>query len=925
MDVEVGAPIPGAGLGINGSTDWHAAVSQDWQMLEQAPAEVRADHNVICEAMRDSNGQALRFASDALRGDREFLLGAAQEMGPAVLEHASDELRADREFIMEVADYCNPGDVIWYVPEEIRAELLSDRVFMLEAVGQVGAEVLEHASAELRADKSFILAAAEHCVSKGEAVQFATDELRKEFYTDRDFMLQAIEEAGPGVLEDASEALRADRAFLVSAAERCSLAEVLPYACEELRAVLSASKPKAAPPRLPSPRLPMPPAGRLPSFRPPAPAADLHVKAASVPGRAFELPRPLQAAAPGRPLPPVGVPGQGLLPPGLRGFPLAGTGALPLTAPVVSTMPGLDLMPALHQVQAPQVPQVPQLSPAQSVQSVQSVQLPAVTVPLQQVPPVQPVQPVPPVQQVQAPAVVVLTEKKIGVQVRRGPDWVWENQDGGDGQLGITENHSEDGWVQVRWATGECGVYRVGLEGRYDLLEVLPTAPAAPVPAVPAGPGLPSVQVVAAAVLAGAPAAAAPVVAPAAAPAAAAQRPVPPWRRRVSSTESITPVEAATPTPAASAAPAPAATATTAVTVEAQAPAPAAATGPAVVAVAAEGAAPATAAAAAAAVAAVAAAAGVGAVEVAASAPEELSVIEVQAGQGSGAADPRKRGSPAVPPWQRNRRRKTDDGVVVETDPASDADAEAAAAAEALAEACAELLGEAPLDLPLSTEEVPEASVPAPTDAAMAPSGPAQPAPANQAPAQDAVPPTPEPSTPAAAAEAVPAAPAAAAPSEPAAPEAPSAAGVPAAVAEPAAKEAEKAVEAEEIRSPAEDALQAVRELGPDALEGVPADLRGDREFMLAVSRYCPLADVLRHFSDELHAELLADREFVLRAVEEIGVAVLGYANPKLRSDLGFMMEAAACSSAAEAMKYASKELRAELEGNDESDSEISL
>mmetsp|Transcript_48522 Transcript_48522/g.149915 ORF Transcript_48522/g.149915 Transcript_48522/m.149915 type:complete len:142 (-) Transcript_48522:146-571(-) len=141
-------------------------------------------------------------------------------------------------------------------------------------------------------------------------------------------------------------------------------------------------------------------------------------------------------------------------------------------------------------------------------------------------------------------------------------------------------------------------------------------------------------------------------------------------------------------------------------------------------------------------------------------------------------------------------------------------------------------------------------------------------------------------------------------------------------MAEAAAAQQEEAPEGGNV---VEDALQAVRELGPDALEAVPAELRGDREFMLAVSRYCPLADVLRHLTDELQAELLADREFVLRAVEEIGVAVLGYANPGLRADLGFMMEAAACSSAAEAMKYASKELRAELEGGEESDGEISL
>merc|ERR1719369_977774 len=98
-----------------------------------------------------------------------------------------------------------------------------DRVFVLEAVKQVGSEVLEQASLELRSNKSFILEAAEHCVSKGEAVQYATEDLRKEFYADRTFMLQAVEESGPDVLQDAAPSLLADHSFLLAAAEHCSL------------------------------------------------------------------------------------------------------------------------------------------------------------------------------------------------------------------------------------------------------------------------------------------------------------------------------------------------------------------------------------------------------------------------------------------------------------------------------------------------------------------------------------------------------------------------------------------------------------------------------------------------------------------------------------------------------------------------------
>ncbi|GAX76190.1 hypothetical protein CEUSTIGMA_g3634.t1 [Chlamydomonas eustigma] len=63
---------------------------------------------------------------------------------------------------------------------------------------------------------------------------------------------------------------------------------------------------------------------------------------------------------------------------------------------------------------------------------------------------------------------------KPGLTVRRGRDWQWGEQDGGDGALGVLEGPANfEGYYRVKWLKGGVDVYRVGAEGRYDL-EFLP-------------------------------------------------------------------------------------------------------------------------------------------------------------------------------------------------------------------------------------------------------------------------------------------------------------------------------------------------------------------------------------------------------------------------------------------------------------------
>ncbi len=61
----------------------------------------------------------------------------------------------------------------------------------------------------------------------------------------------------------------------------------------------------------------------------------------------------------------------------------------------------------------------------------------------------------------------------IGLRVIRGPDWHWDDQDGGEGLVGtVTEfgtRTSPDKTVVVLWDVGYRTNYRIGYDGAYDL------------------------------------------------------------------------------------------------------------------------------------------------------------------------------------------------------------------------------------------------------------------------------------------------------------------------------------------------------------------------------------------------------------------------------------------------------------------------
>lgn len=58
----------------------------------------------------------------------------------------------------------------------------------------------------------------------------------------------------------------------------------------------------------------------------------------------------------------------------------------------------------------------------------------------------------------------------------RGPDWSWNDQDGGPGNEGTVLNVNLSTalalWARVKWASGDENNYRIGAGGKYDLCQV---------------------------------------------------------------------------------------------------------------------------------------------------------------------------------------------------------------------------------------------------------------------------------------------------------------------------------------------------------------------------------------------------------------------------------------------------------------------
>ena len=60
-----------------------------------------------------------------------------------------------------------------------------------------------------------------------------------------------------------------------------------------------------------------------------------------------------------------------------------------------------------------------------------------------------------------------------GDTVVRGPDWQWDDQDGGAGKTGIALPDDSEGWIGVRWEGGSKNAYRYGSDRKADVVLLL--------------------------------------------------------------------------------------------------------------------------------------------------------------------------------------------------------------------------------------------------------------------------------------------------------------------------------------------------------------------------------------------------------------------------------------------------------------------
>merc|ERR1712142_1455493 len=58
----------------------------------------------------------------------------------------------------------------------------------------------------------------------------------------------------------------------------------------------------------------------------------------------------------------------------------------------------------------------------------------------------------------------------VGARVIRGLDWKWRDQDGNPPGEGTVTGELHNGWIDVMWDHGGANSYRMGAEGKYDLM-----------------------------------------------------------------------------------------------------------------------------------------------------------------------------------------------------------------------------------------------------------------------------------------------------------------------------------------------------------------------------------------------------------------------------------------------------------------------
>ena len=201
-----------------------AAVQTCGAMLQHAADELRDDKDIVLAAIHQFH-PSFAHASERLRGDREVTLSAVSGLTSKnifYLEHASPEMCADKTVVLAALQ--RDGRELAYASEDLK----NDKEVVLCGVSDYYGARLKHVSAALRGDKEVVLAAVGH---HAEGLADASEELRG----DRDVVLAAVKTSGEALLH-ASDELRGDKG-IVLAALRCFHPGIcFSYASETLRA-----------------------------------------------------------------------------------------------------------------------------------------------------------------------------------------------------------------------------------------------------------------------------------------------------------------------------------------------------------------------------------------------------------------------------------------------------------------------------------------------------------------------------------------------------------------------------------------------------------------------------------------------------------------------------------------------------------------
>ena len=80
--------------------------------------KIITDREEMLEAVK-IDGKALEYASDTLKADREVVLEAVREYGCYALQYADDTLKADRELVLDAVKI--NGDALLFADDTLKA------------------------------------------------------------------------------------------------------------------------------------------------------------------------------------------------------------------------------------------------------------------------------------------------------------------------------------------------------------------------------------------------------------------------------------------------------------------------------------------------------------------------------------------------------------------------------------------------------------------------------------------------------------------------------------------------------------------------------------------------------------------------------------------------------------------------------------